>query len=55
VSAAEVARFATIMRDRYGLTAGSGGSVELQRPLRNLFARLDAAIPAWKQPCQSAS
>jgi hypothetical protein len=47
VSRADVGRFATIMRDRYGLTAGSGGPVELQRPLRNLFVRLDAAIPTW--------
>jgi hypothetical protein len=46
VSAAEIARFDAIMRG-YGLTAGSGGLIEVDDPLRNLFARVDAAIPRW--------
>ena len=46
VSEAEVARFDTIMRG-YGLTAGSGGPVEQANLRRNLFARVDAAIPGW--------
>jgi len=47
VSEAQVARFAAIMRDQYGLTAGSGGSIEVETALRNLFVRLDATIPPW--------
>lgn len=47
VREADLARLEAIMRDRYGLTAGSGGSVQNGTPLRNLFARVDAAIPAW--------
>jgi hypothetical protein len=46
VSEADVARFASILRDQ-GLTPGSGGAVEVERPLRNLFARLDVALPRW--------
>jgi hypothetical protein len=40
----DLARFETIMRG-YGLAAGSGGAVENRNPVRNLFARLDAAVP----------
>ncbi|MFL5580393.1 MAG: TonB-dependent receptor domain-containing protein, partial [Gemmatimonadaceae bacterium] len=47
VSDADVRRFATIMRDVYGLGAGSGRSVEIESPVRSLFARVDAAIPRW--------
>ncbi|CAN5829992.1 TonB-dependent receptor [soil metagenome] len=46
VSAADVARLDDILR-AYGLVAGSGGSVQNRTPLRNIFARLDLAIPAW--------
>ena len=46
VSAADVERFQSILR-MYGLTPGSGGPVETRLPLRNLFARIDAAIPSW--------
>jgi hypothetical protein len=45
VRAEDLARFETIMRG-YGLTAGSGGAVENRNPVRNLFARLDAALPS---------
>lgn len=47
VAAADVERFAAILRERYGLAGGTGGAVENQTPLVNLFARLDAAIPRW--------
>ena len=47
VSDADVTRLQRIMRDRYGLTPGSAGFVENGTPLVNLFARVDAAIPAW--------
>ena len=46
VSEADLRRLDRIMRD-FGLTAGSGGPVETEAPLRNVFARLDAAIPRW--------
>jgi hypothetical protein len=46
VSAADVARLDDILR-AYGLMAGSGGPVQNRTPLRNIFARLDLAIPAW--------
>ncbi|HET7693374.1 MAG TPA: carboxypeptidase regulatory-like domain-containing protein, partial [Gemmatimonadota bacterium] len=46
VSAADVARLDNILR-AYGLVAGSGGPVQNRTPLRNIFARLDLAIPAW--------
>jgi hypothetical protein len=46
VSEAELARLETIMSG-HGLASGSGGAVEVSSPLRNLFARVDAAIPAW--------
>jgi len=47
VREADVARFAAIMRDKHGLAAGSGGYVEVENPLRNLFARIDGTIPQW--------
>lgn len=47
VSEADLARLQAIMRDRYGLASGSGGYVENGTPLLNVFARVDAAIPAW--------
>jgi hypothetical protein len=46
VSAADLDRFDAIMRG-YGLTAGSAGPVENGNPLRNLFTRLDLALPSW--------
>ncbi|HUQ19779.1 MAG TPA: TonB-dependent receptor [Gemmatimonadaceae bacterium] len=46
VNAADVDRLSSIMR-AYGLEAGSGGMVENQSPLRNLFARVDAGLPRW--------
>jgi hypothetical protein len=45
VSEADLVRLDAIMRSRYGLTAGSGGSVSNGTPGVNLFARVDAAIP----------
>ena len=47
VSEADVARFEAIMRG-HGLTPGTGSFVELGNPIRNLFARFDAAIPEWR-------
>jgi len=47
VSEADVARFAALMRD-HGLAAGTGGRVAIRGPLQNLFARLDASLPAWR-------
>lgn len=44
VREADLARLATIMRS-YGLEAGSGGAVRNRNPRRNIFARLDAALP----------
>ncbi|HZI41529.1 MAG TPA: carboxypeptidase regulatory-like domain-containing protein, partial [Gemmatimonadaceae bacterium] len=46
VSEADLARLNGIMR-QYGLAAGSAGPVENGNPLRNLFSRLDLAVPAW--------
>ena len=46
VNAADLDRFEAIMRN-YGLTAGSSGPIENGSPLRNLFARVDLALPAW--------
>jgi hypothetical protein len=46
VSDADAARFASILRG-YGLDPGSGGAVQNNNPLANLFARVDAALPAW--------
>lgn len=42
----DLARLDEIMRN-YGLTAGSGGPVENGNPLRNVFSRVDLALPAW--------
>lgn len=47
VKAGDIARLDTLMR-RYDLISGSGGRVELANPVRNLFARLDAALPQWR-------
>jgi hypothetical protein len=44
VNDSDLARLEEIMRG-YGLTAGSAGAVEVKNPLRNIFARVDAAIP----------
>jgi hypothetical protein len=46
VAAADLNRLDAIMRG-YGLTAGSAGPVENGDPLRNLFTRVDLALPAW--------
>ena len=47
VSAADLVRLNDIMLRKYGLAAGSAGPVEDGNPLRNLFSRVDLAIPAW--------
>ena len=47
VSEADLERLQNVMRGTYGLTPGSGGYVDNGTPLVNVFARLDAAIPAW--------
>lgn len=47
VDAADLARFEGIMT-KYGLTAGSAGAVETGNPLKNLFTRVDLALPEWK-------
>lgn len=47
VNEADVARLQGIMHDSYGLTPGSAGFLENDTPLINLFARVDAAMPAW--------
>jgi hypothetical protein len=46
VGTADLDRLDAIMRT-YGLTAGSSGPVENGNPLRNLFTRLDLAVPEW--------
>jgi hypothetical protein len=46
VSDARLEGFDTIMRS-YGLRAGSAGPIENSGPQRNLFARIDLAVPAW--------
>ena len=46
VSEADLARLNEIM-GRYGLTAGSAGPVDNGNPMRNLFSRVDLALPAW--------
>ena len=46
VSAADLDRFDAIMRS-YRLTAGSAGPIENGNPLRNLFSRVDLAVPEW--------
>jgi hypothetical protein len=47
VSEADLTRLQNIMHDNYGLTPGSAQYVENRTPLVNLFARVDAALPAW--------
>jgi hypothetical protein len=47
VSEADLARLNEIMLQRYGLVAGSAGPVENGNPLRNVFSRVDLALPAW--------
>ncbi|MGI8617460.1 MAG: TonB-dependent receptor domain-containing protein [Gemmatimonadaceae bacterium] len=42
----DLARMGQILRG-YGLAPGSAGAVKNDTPLRNLFARIDAAIPGW--------
>jgi hypothetical protein len=44
---ADLARLDEILRGR-GLDPGSAGAVAVRAPLRNIFARVDAAIPAWR-------
>jgi hypothetical protein len=46
VTESELARLNEIMRT-YGLTAGSAGPVDNGNPLRNIFSRIDLALPAW--------
>jgi hypothetical protein len=46
VNTRDLERFDAIMRS-YGLTAGSPGPIENGDPLRNLFTRLDLALPEW--------
>ena len=46
VNVADIQRLDDILRG-YGLEAGSGGPVENGNPLRNVFGRLDLALPEW--------
>lgn len=46
VNVADLARLGAIM-SRFGLESGSAGLVKLDRPLQNIFVRLDAALPRW--------
>lgn len=46
IAPAELEQFDAIMR-RYGLTAGSAGAMENGNPQRNIFARVDVALPGW--------
>jgi hypothetical protein len=46
VREADVERFQSLLRAS-GLAPGTGGFVEQRSPLRNLFARVDAALPRW--------
>ena len=46
VLSGDLVRFDTLLRT-YGLTAGSGAAIPGRNQRRNLFARLDAALPAW--------
>jgi len=46
VGTADLDRFDAAMR-RYGLTGGSAAAMENGNPLRNIFARIDMALPAW--------
>jgi hypothetical protein len=47
VSRGDIERLEEVMRG-HGLVAGSGGPVEVHSPLRNVFGRLDAALPRWR-------
>ncbi|MGQ0703739.1 MAG: hypothetical protein ACT4PM_11465, partial [Gemmatimonadales bacterium] len=46
VDRAAIDRFTQVLAG-FGLQAGSAGLVSNANPLRNLFARLDIALPAW--------
>ena len=46
VSVRDLERFDALMR-AYGLTAGSAGPIENRGPQRNLYGRVDLALPAW--------
>jgi hypothetical protein len=46
VDVADIERLGDILHG-YGLEAGSGGPVENETPLRNVFGRLDLALPEW--------
>lgn len=46
VDGADIERLADILGG-YGLEGGSGGPVENGTPLRNVFGRLDLALPEW--------
>lgn len=46
VRESDIERLGGILRG-YGLEAGSGGPVENGTPLRNVFSRLDLALPEW--------
>ena len=46
IAAADLDRFSAIM-SRYGLVAGDAGAVRNGNPLRNLFTRVDVALPSW--------
>ena len=46
VDVADIERLDDVLRG-YGLEAGSGGPVENETPLRNVFGRLDLALPEW--------
>lgn len=47
VRESDIRRLDDIMRG-FGLRSGSAGPVELSHPLRNLFVRVDAAMPRWR-------
>jgi hypothetical protein len=47
VSRSDIERLDEVMRG-HGLVAGSGGPVEVHSPLRNVFGRVDAALPRWR-------
>jgi hypothetical protein len=47
VSDADLARLGSVLQQQYGLTSGSGGPVPNRHRLRNLYGRLDAALPKW--------
>jgi hypothetical protein len=43
----DLKRLDAIMRDQYGLVAGSGSPVTNRARIGNLFARVDAGLPRW--------